>query len=132
MSAPAFLVELLLPMETGQGKPIEQGWFEALLKELTETFGGATSFVRTPGQGLWRTGGETERDDIAVIEVMTEKLAPAFGRRCANGWKTSFPKMKSSFGRRRSPACEPGPNYPNGPTGTHATSTIVSPHEARG
>lgn len=78
MSAPAFLVELLLPMETGQGKPIEQCWFEALLKELTETFGGATSFVRTPGQGLWRNGGETERDNIAVIEVMTEKLAPDY------------------------------------------------------
>lgn len=78
MSAPAFLVELLLPMETGQGKPIEHGWFEALLKELMEKFGGATSFVRSPGQGLWRSGGETERDNIAVIEVMTQELAPDF------------------------------------------------------
>jgi len=78
MSAPAFLVEILLPKETGQGRPIEQGWFEALLRELTEKFGGATSFVRAPGQGLWRSGGETERDNIAVIEVMTEELAPDY------------------------------------------------------
>ena len=34
-----------------------------------------TSFVRSPGQGLWRTGGETQRDNIAV---MTKQLAPEF------------------------------------------------------
>jgi hypothetical protein len=78
MSAPAFLVELLLPMETGQGQPIGAEWFESLLKELTEKFGGATSFVRAPGRGLWRTGAETARDSIAVIEVMTERLAPDY------------------------------------------------------
>lgn len=78
MSARAYLVEILLPKETGQRKPIEQGWFEAFLMELTETFGGATSFVRAPGQGLWRSGGATARNNIAVIEVMTGELNPAY------------------------------------------------------
>ena len=52
----AYLVEILLPKETGKGEAIEQNWFEALLEELTENFGGVTSFVRAPGQGLWRSG----------------------------------------------------------------------------
>jgi hypothetical protein len=80
MSSPSYLIEILLPKQTRQGKPIEQSWFEALLKELTDKFGGATSFVRAPGQGLWRSGSEKERDNIAVIQVMTEQLAAEYWR----------------------------------------------------
>lgn len=32
------------------------------------------------GQGLWRSGDRTERDNIAVIEVMAAKLAPEYWR----------------------------------------------------
>ena len=65
-------------MEAGDGKPIGQEWFENLLAELTGKFGGATSFMRTPGQGLWRNGGETWRDNIAVVEVMADRLEPEY------------------------------------------------------
>jgi hypothetical protein len=47
---------------------------------LTDKFGGATSFVRAPGLGLRDSGRDVERDNIAVIEVMTlvrESLATA-------------------------------------------------------
>ena len=79
MSA-SYLVEILLPNQTGDGEPVTQEWFEGTLKELTEKFGGATSFMRSPGQGLWRIGGETERDSVAVIEIMTDQLAPNYWR----------------------------------------------------
>lgn len=79
----SYLVEILLPKETGHGKPIEQKWFEDLLTELTGKFGGATSFMRAPGQGLWRSGGETQRDNIAVIEVMAGQLEPEYWKRPA-------------------------------------------------
>lgn len=72
---------ILLPKETGNGEPVAQEWFENFLKELTAKFGGATSFVRAPGQGLWRDGGETERDSIAVVEVMAEELAQDYWRK---------------------------------------------------
>jgi hypothetical protein len=75
------LVEILLPTTTGDGQPVRQGRFEELLQELTERFGGATSFVRLPGKGLWETGGHVATDNIAVIEVMTEGLDVAY-------WKT--------------------------------------------
>ncbi|WP_244433058.1 hypothetical protein [Bradyrhizobium japonicum] len=73
-------MQILLPKERGDGEPVSQRWFEEFLEEMTGKFGGATSFVRAPGQGLWRSGHETERDNIAVIEVMAAKLAPEFWR----------------------------------------------------
>ena len=66
--------------ENGQRPARNATRFEELLHELTDKFGGATSFVRAPGQGLWDSGGDVERDNIAVIEVMTlvrESLATA-------------------------------------------------------
>lgn len=68
------LVEILLPTQTGDGKAIGQDWFERLLTERTEKFGGATSFVRAPNKGLWQSGAAIEQDNIAVIEVMTDTV----------------------------------------------------------
>jgi hypothetical protein len=61
VSPRSYLVQILLPKETGNGQPISHQWFEAILKELTERFGGATSFLRAPGQGLWQSGPKTGR-----------------------------------------------------------------------
>jgi hypothetical protein len=71
MSPASHLEQNLLPTRTGNGEPVAQARFEELLQELTNRFGGVTSFVRAPGQGLWDSGGDVERDNIAVIEVMT-------------------------------------------------------------
>ena len=86
-------IHLIVPYPAGGGEPgitpranspahqpITQARVEELLQELTDKFGGATSFVRAPGQGLWASGGDVEWDNIAVIEVMTlvrESLATA-------------------------------------------------------
>ena len=48
----AYLIQILLPKETRSGEPVSREWFEGFLKELTKTFGGVTSYVRSPGQGL--------------------------------------------------------------------------------
>ena len=72
------LVEILLPKESGNGQPINKDWFDGFLKELTDKFGGATSFLRAPGEGLWKRGADTERDSIAVVEVMVHRLDPNF------------------------------------------------------
>ena len=73
-------MQILLPKETGSGQPVSKEWFEGFLKELTDKFGGATSFSAGPGQGLWQSGGATERDNIAVVEVMAEELDRTFWR----------------------------------------------------
>ncbi|MGX0962362.1 hypothetical protein AB7M63_002811 [Bradyrhizobium japonicum] len=76
----SYVVQILVPTETGNGEPVSKEWFDNFLQELTDKFGGATSFVRAPGQGLWRSDVTTERDTIAVVEVMATKLAPEFWR----------------------------------------------------
>jgi len=74
----AYLVEILLPKATGKGQPIGKDWFDGFLKELTDRFGGATSFLRASGQGLWQSGGGTEQDSIAVVEVMLEEIDSSY------------------------------------------------------
>ena len=77
---PSHLVQILLPKETGGGEPVSRQWFDTLLKELTDRFGGVTSFLRSSGEGLWQNGGEKERDSVAVIEVMAAELDRAYWR----------------------------------------------------
>jgi hypothetical protein len=67
-------VEILLPKANGHGEPVRSEWFEHLTDELAQKFGGVTSFLRTPGRGLWHSGSEIERDAIAIIEVMTDTI----------------------------------------------------------
>jgi hypothetical protein len=78
--SPSHLVQILLPRKNGNGQPISREWFDGFLRELTDRFGGATSFLRSPGQGLWQSGGGTEKDSIAVVEVMVDRLDRAFWR----------------------------------------------------
>ena len=77
---PSHLVQILLPKETGNGQPIRKDWFDGFVEELTQKFGGATSFLRASGQGLWLSGGETDEDSIAVVEVMVDHLDRTFWR----------------------------------------------------
>ena len=78
MSPASYLVQILLPMRTGTRQPVTRSRFEELLQEFTDKFGGATSFVRAPGEGLWDSGGDVEREIIAVIEVMTNEIDHPF------------------------------------------------------
>ena len=69
-----FLVEILLPLRDQQGAAFPGDPFGRLASELTEAFGGMTAFTRSPAEGRWKQDGETESDDIAVIEVMAEHI----------------------------------------------------------
>ena len=76
----SYLFQILLPKQTGRGERVRQDWFEQLLEELTDEFGGATSFVRAPGQDLWQSGSGVERGNIAVVAVMTDRLDADYWR----------------------------------------------------
>lgn len=65
------LIQLLLPLCNREGRPLPRDEFEAVAQELTQRFGGMTSYARAPARGLWEGGsGGTERDDLVVYEVM--------------------------------------------------------------
>ena len=73
-----WLITLLLPLYDNAGEPFGQAPFRRVRRELTDKFGGLTAFTRAPAEGLWEDGGETQRDDVVVLEVMAEALDRAW------------------------------------------------------
>ena len=70
-----YLVQILLPLYDNDARPIEQEEYEQVRDELTELFGGITTYVRSPAKGLWKESTtSTVHDDIVIYEVMTEVL----------------------------------------------------------
>lgn len=83
-----YLIQILLPLYDNSGNPFPQHEYARVRDELTERFGGITTYVRSPAEGLWReTPTMTVRDDIVIYEVMTEKLD--------RDWWTSYRKELS-------------------------------------
>ncbi|SNB45670.1 hypothetical protein [Geobacter sp. DSM 9736] len=69
------LVQILLPLYDNAGHSFPHSEYHRVRDELTEQFGGVTSFLRSPAEGVWReTPSLTVRDDIVIYEVMTERL----------------------------------------------------------
>jgi hypothetical protein len=68
------LIEILLPLLDTDGAAFPAESYDQLANELTERFGGVTSFARSPAEGRWRKEGATERDEIVVLEVMADQL----------------------------------------------------------
>jgi hypothetical protein len=69
-----YLIQILLPLADQAGAPFPPRRYDRLAQQLTDRFGGVTSFTRSPAEGRWKQGGETEHDDIVVLEVMVEAL----------------------------------------------------------
>jgi len=71
------LIQILLPLYDNDGKLFPKVEYERVRDELTERFGGITTYVRSPAEGLWKGSRTTAvHDDIAIYEVMTEHLDP--------------------------------------------------------
>lgn len=68
------LVEILLPLRDADNEPFPAAYYDELAQQLTDRFGGVTSFLRAPAEGRWHGSGAMHRDDIAVIEVMTRSF----------------------------------------------------------
>lgn len=69
------LVQLLIPLRDGDGRPLTREFFEQVRGELTERFGGVTAYERAPAEGRWRDHtGAIEPDEIVIVEVMCSVL----------------------------------------------------------
>lgn len=68
------LVELFLPLSDDDGERFDAALYGQVRKELTEQFGGMTSFGRAPAHGTFRDQDSVVHDDIVVYEVMVEQL----------------------------------------------------------
>lgn len=68
------LVQILLPLADNAGRRFDGAAYGRVRSELSERFGGVTSFTRAPAEGVWKEGGHKAHDDVVVFEVMTREL----------------------------------------------------------
>lgn len=69
-----YLIQMLLPIQDNRGRHFSRADYDRVRRELTETYGGATAFLRSPAKGLWKDESEVNHDEVVMIEVMTEGL----------------------------------------------------------
>ena len=89
----SFLVQLLLPLYDNQGRPYDPATRARIRHELTDKFGGVTAYTRAPAEGTWEDpSGRTHRDDIVIVEVMTEELDTEW-------WKVYVAELANRLGQ---------------------------------
>ena len=71
----AHLIQILLPIHFCDKSNVPADMFSQVRAELTEAFGGVTAYTRSPATGLWkRTEDDVERDQVIMIEVVSDRL----------------------------------------------------------
>jgi len=67
-----FLIQILLPLVTGNTR-VDSSKFTQTRGELLEKFDGVTAYLRASAQGAWTApDGHVERDEVVMVEVVTE------------------------------------------------------------
>jgi hypothetical protein len=71
MARPIRSIDLHLPLESNDGRPIPDSKFMSVLDELVDRFGGVTSVQRQfPLQGVWKSGQTIYHDPVVVFTAM--------------------------------------------------------------
>jgi hypothetical protein len=71
MARPIRSIEIYLPLDYNDGRPIAESKYVSLQQELLNRFGGVTSVQRQfPLQGVWQSGTEIYHDRVVVFGVM--------------------------------------------------------------
>lgn len=86
-----YLVQLLLPLKDNDGQPFPAESFRNLRRQLADSFGGVTAFVRSPAVGLWQDQDDRlDRDDVVMFEVMVDDLDVKFWTNFRRELETRF------------------------------------------
>src|SRR5437867_1610269 len=71
MPRPIRNIEIYLPLEYNDARPIEESKFVTLQQDLLRRFGGVTSTQRQfPLQGLWQSEEHVFQDRVVVFSLM--------------------------------------------------------------
>ena len=85
------LIQILLPLYDNEGQPFTQEEFLKVRDQLSERFGGITTYMRSPARGLWKETKETTvQDDIVIYEVMTADLDRVWWKKYRHQLTVSF------------------------------------------
>jgi len=71
MARPIRSIDIYLPLDYNDGRPIPPSKYVALQEELLARFGGVTSVQRQfPLQGVWQSGTHVYHDRVVILSVM--------------------------------------------------------------
>lgn len=84
------VIEVFLPLDRGNGMPVEGEQIEAIVKGLADRFGGATAFTREPADGLWKRSSTIEHDRIIIVELMVNDVDETW-------WKNYRARLQKEF-----------------------------------
>jgi hypothetical protein len=88
---PSYLIQILLPRVRTNNEPIDESLFAETRRELIHEFGGITAYTRAPAQGVWTSPeGRVERDDVVMVEVVTEAFDREWWRAFSATLETRF------------------------------------------
>src|SRR6187397_244047 len=86
------LIQLLLP-QAKAGQSLDDQ-FRMTRAELVQKFQGLTAYQRAPALGAWRNPeGHLERDDVVMVEVVTERFDKPW-------WRGYQQVLAERFGQR--------------------------------
>jgi hypothetical protein len=90
----SYLVQVLLPLYSGAGRPIPSRLLKRTARELTEKFGGLTAHTRAPVEGVWKKAGRRVKDDLLIYEVLTTRLDRRWWKACRGRLERDFEQDK--------------------------------------
>jgi hypothetical protein len=71
MARPIRGIEVFLPLDYNDGRPVPPSKFTGVQEELLARFGAVTSIQREfPLQGVWKSGEDVYHDRVVVFSVM--------------------------------------------------------------
>ena len=71
MPRPIRSIEIYLPLDYNDGRPVPESKYISLQQELLDHFGGVTSVQRQfPLQGVWQSGADVYHDRVVMFSVM--------------------------------------------------------------
>jgi hypothetical protein len=74
MARPIRSIEIYLPLDFNDGRPIPDSKYVSIQQELLNRFGGVTSVQRDfPLQGVWQSGTDIYYDRVVVFSVMDSR-----------------------------------------------------------
>ena len=77
MARPIRSIDIYLPLDFNDGRPIPESRYLSLQQELLARFGGVTSVQHQfPLQGVWQSGADVYHDRVVVFNVMSFREEP--------------------------------------------------------
>lgn len=85
------LFQILLPLFNRDGEPIAVEYYKDLRAELTQHFGGLTTYSRAPATGVWKDpNDDLAVDKIIVYEVISDERNLKYWKNLKNALEKKF------------------------------------------